>query len=66
MQLIDVKIAAAMLGVSRFTLETWKARRLIPFIKLGRRCLFDPRDLQAWIEKNKVAAKPRPGRGAAG
>ena len=52
--LISTKEAAAMLGVSPLTLEVWKARKYIPFIRLGRRTLYDPRDLAAWVEKNKV------------
>ena len=59
--LISTKEAAAMLGVSPLTLEVWRARKYIPFIRLGRRTLFDPRDLAAWVEKNKVQARPRRG-----
>jgi len=52
-QLLDMHQAAMLLGVSRWTLESWKAKRKIPFVKLGRRCLFDPQDLAAWVEQNK-------------
>jgi excisionase family DNA binding protein len=55
--LISTKEAAAMLGVSPLTLESWKARKYIPFVRLGRRTLYDPHDLEAWIEKNKVKAR---------
>jgi excisionase family DNA binding protein len=61
--LISTKEAAAMLGVSPLTLEVWKARKYIPFIRLGRRTLYDPHDLAAWVEKNKVQARSRRGNG---
>ena len=59
--LICTKEAAALLGVASTTLEMWKAQRKIPFVRLGRRTLYDPRDLAAWVEKNKVQARPRGG-----
>ncbi len=31
----------ALVPVSRRTFGSWKARGLIPYIKLGRRCLYD-------------------------
>jgi excisionase family DNA binding protein len=52
--LISVHQAAKLLGISRWTLESWKAKRKIPFVKLGGRCLFSPQDLQEWVEQNKV------------
>jgi hypothetical protein len=38
---IDEKELLARLPVSRGTLSNWKAKGLIPFIKIGRRCLYD-------------------------
>ena len=38
---IDEKQLLARLPVSRGTLSNWKASGLIPFIKIGRRCLYD-------------------------
>jgi excisionase family DNA binding protein len=55
--LIDTPKAAEILGVSRYTLNAWTSQRKIPFVKLGRRRLFDTTDLQAWIEKNKISAR---------
>jgi excisionase family DNA binding protein len=53
-KLLSVHDAAKLLGISRWTLESWKARRKVPFVKLGRRCLFDPQDLREWVEQNKI------------
>jgi hypothetical protein len=38
---IDEKQLLARLPVSRGTLGNWKAKGLIPYIKIGRRCLYD-------------------------
>ncbi len=57
--LISTKEAAALLGVASTTLEMWKAQQKIPFVRLGRRTLYDPCDLAAWVEKNKVQPRPR-------
>jgi sulfonate transport system substrate-binding protein len=57
--LLSTKEAATLLGVAPTTLEVWKAQRKIPFVRLGRRTLYDPSDLAAWVEKNKVQTRPR-------
>jgi len=38
---IDEKQLLARLPVSRGTLANWKANGILPFIKIGRRCLYD-------------------------
>jgi hypothetical protein len=38
---IDEKRLLAKLPVSRRTLGNWKAKGIIPHIKIGRRCLYD-------------------------
>jgi hypothetical protein len=38
---IDEKQLLAKLPVSRGTLANWKANGILPFIKIGRRCLYD-------------------------
>lgn len=46
---------AAYLSLSRYTIDAWVSqRREIPFIKMGRRVLFDISDIEAWIERQKV------------
>jgi hypothetical protein len=39
--LIDEKTLLARLPVSRRTLGNWKANGVLPYIKIGRRCLYD-------------------------
>ena len=38
---IDEKQLLARLPISRRTLGNWKAKGLLPYIKIGRRCLYD-------------------------
>jgi hypothetical protein len=38
---IDERQLLARLPVSRRTLGNWKAKGLVPYIKIGRRCLYD-------------------------
>jgi excisionase family DNA binding protein len=55
--------AAEILGISPFSLRGKVLRREVPFIKIGRRTLFDPADLQAFIQANKFNPRPRCGNG---
>ena len=50
----DVKQAAKALGLSVHTLYSWVSQgNRIPYVKLGNRTMFDPVDLQKWIDSNK-------------
>jgi len=44
---IDEKQLLVRLPVSRRTLGNWKAKGMLPFIKIGRRCLYDWASVQA-------------------
>jgi excisionase family DNA binding protein len=49
--------AAARLGVSPYTLRGWaKYGRRLPYLRLGRRLLFRPEDLEAFERRCFVAA----------
>lgn len=50
----DVHQTAEATGLSVQTIYTWVSQRRIPFVKVGRRTLFDPKDIKAWIESQKV------------
>ena len=58
----DINFAADFLGLPVTSLRGKVSRREIPFIKIGRRVLFDFEDLQSFVEKLKV--QPRLPRGA--
>lgn len=43
--------------VSRRCISDWQARRIIPYIKIGKKCvLFRKRDIDAALSKYEVAA----------
>jgi excisionase family DNA binding protein len=43
------------LGLSVFTIDSWVSeRREIPFVKMGKRVMFDMGDVLEWVERKKV------------
>ena len=54
-QFLDKKELAAYLGLSIFTIDSWVSqRREIPFIKMGKKVMFDLADVLTWLESKKV------------
>ncbi len=52
-RLLSVEGSARYLGVRKSTIYSWAARRKIPSVKIGRRLLFDRKDLDDIIEERK-------------
>ena len=49
------KELAELLGLSIYTIDAWVSqRREIPFVKMGKRVMFDIEDVQEWVESQKV------------
>jgi hypothetical protein len=62
MTLLNKQETAAILGISPFSIN--RLMREIPFVRVGsRRVMFDPRDVQAYIEARRVLPRPRNGNG---
>lgn len=59
-QLLGIKAVAERLGLSPKTLYQYVELREIPHVRVGRRVLFDERELTAWLETKTV--RPRPPR----
>ena len=58
--LLTVDEAAQRLAVSKYTLRGWVSQRRIPYVKIGRRTLFNPTDLDNLIKASTVEPrKPR-------
>jgi excisionase family DNA binding protein len=55
--LIGAREAAKALGVCERTVWTLTQDEGLPFIKVGRRVLFDPQDLKEWVVRRKNAAQ---------
>ena len=54
-RLLDVRGAAEYLGIAVQTL--YQSRSDIPRIHIGRRILFDPHDLEAYIDEHRETGK---------
>ena len=54
--LLSVARAAARIGISRFTLRSWIRQARLPHVRLGRRILVDPQDLERFVQANRVPA----------
>lgn len=51
---VPLRVAAELLGVSERLLWSHTAPRGdIPVIRVGRRVLYDPQDLRAWLDRQK-------------
>lgn len=54
---LSVKEAAAILGVSVFTVRAWIRRRRLTFHRLGRRIVLDRADLERFLAAHRVEAR---------
>lgn len=59
-RLINKKELAEYLNLSIYTIDTWVSQNRIPYIKMGRRVLFDLDEIEKWIEEQKVTYKEKP------
>ena len=55
-ELIDVSTAAHHLGIAKITVYKMVSAKKIPFTKIGRRVLFDPKIIENWIADHTTAA----------
>tara|TARA_B100000315_G_C14023541_1_gene339926 strand:- start:285 stop:470 length:186 start_codon:yes stop_codon:yes gene_type:complete len=52
---LDKKDIFKMTGISIATLNRWiHLKKNIPFIKAGKRVLYDPKDVKSFMNANKV------------
>jgi excisionase family DNA binding protein len=58
-RLVDIEGAAELLGVSVRHVRRLVAERRVPYVKWGSRLHFDPRELEGWIDRHRVAEVDR-------
>jgi predicted DNA-binding transcriptional regulator AlpA len=52
--LLDTTQAAERMGIARQTAAVWRVKGFgPPHILMGRKILYDPADIDAWIEANR-------------
>ena len=56
--LIDISTAAGHLGVTVRHLRPLVAEKRIPYIKVGHLVRFDPAEVAAWIDRQRVDGPP--------
>ncbi len=56
--LLTIPEAAAILRLKVSTLRAWRLQRRIPFVKLGRKIFVLSSDVDAFIKKSVVPARP--------
>jgi excisionase family DNA binding protein len=56
-EVLDIKDVSRILKLSQPTIRMKMYRGELPFIKLGRRCLFKPQDIAMLIEQSYRPAK---------
>ena len=57
-RLLSIPEVARFLGISQHTLYTMVSQQRVPFVKVGRRVLFDPDHLNQWIKQSTVMPMP--------
>jgi len=52
----NVEETAEAIGVSPHTIRAWLRQRRLSYLKLGRRVLVDPADVQRFLDANRIEA----------
>jgi excisionase family DNA binding protein len=53
-RLLNIDQVSDILSLRKTTLYEWVEMRRIPFVRLGKRILFDPNDIRGFIEQNRI------------
>lgn len=59
-KLLNVQEAASLLRISVHTVRSWVSRRRLPYVKLGRRTVFDATELERWIAERSLRERGSP------
>lgn len=54
LKLWNIRQTAEATGLSVNTLYSWISQKRITYVKAGRKVLFDPKDIEKWVESHKV------------
>ncbi len=52
--MLNVHELSQRLKISVSTLYKWVSQKKIPYSKVGRRVIFDERDIEKWFEEKKL------------
>ncbi len=51
---LDNQDVCILLGISLRTLQTYRDKKLLPYSQVAHKCYYKAKDIQLFIEKNKV------------
>ena len=54
---VSVEHAAAILGISTFSLRRWLRERRLSYHRVGRRIVLDRRDLEMFLRRCRIEAR---------
>jgi len=57
---MNIKECSERLRIPVGTLRNWCSQRRIPFLKVNGRCLFDPREIERWLEGSMIREEDIP------
>ncbi len=57
-RLLNVGEVAQVLGVSVHTIYTWAAKGRLPLVKVGKRTMFEPREIARWVSERSRLERP--------
>ena len=57
---VDEITLATKLNESRWTVRTWRTKYGMPYIKIGRRVLYDISNVKEWLQNQTVAITNTP------
>ncbi len=55
--MLDINHLSEKLTISVSTLYKWVSEKKIPYAKVGRRVMFDERDIEKWFNEKKVKTR---------
>jgi excisionase family DNA binding protein len=56
-KLLNILELSQIIRLTPGTIRVWLCRKKIPCVKMGRKVLFDEKDIMEWIEKKKIQEK---------
>jgi len=57
-KMLTIKELSELLRVPISTIWQWTFKKIIPYYKIGRHCLFKEDEIMQWLESKKQGGKP--------
>ena len=57
-RLVNTQELAKYIGITEGTARVWCCLKKLPYVKVGRKVMFDLNDIDTWVDKNKVEPHP--------